>query len=114
MASQGGQALQNGQRQETRPQEPSKGDAGLCSLAKSVSVAVWNANKGGDGDGARKPENSRNHQQDEGHESVVEARGVQRRNGQPGDNQQAPDGVEEHKGVGSRRIEAKISSLVDN
>lgn len=91
MAPQGGQALENRERQESRPQEEPKRDSGLRRLAKGVSVARGDSNKGGHGDRTGKPENSRNDQEDKRHKSMVEARQVKRRDGQVDEDQQAPD-----------------------
>lgn len=91
MAPHGGQALKNGERQETSPQEKCKGNAGFIGLAPAISVAGWRANETRKGNGTCKPENRRKDQQDKGDKSVVEASKVDGRDGQVDENEQAPD-----------------------
>lgn len=91
MTPQGSQALENRKTQESSPQEESEGDSGLRGLAKGVSVARGDSNKGSHGDRTGKPEDSRNNQEDKRYKSMVEARKVKWRNGQVDEDQQAPD-----------------------
>lgn len=91
MAPHGSQALENGERQETSPQEECKGNAGFIGLAPAISVTCWCANETGKSNGTCKPKNRCKDQQDKGAKSVVEASKVDGCNGQIDENEQAPD-----------------------
>lgn len=114
MAPHGGQALENGERQETCPQEEGKGNAGFVGLAPAISVACWCADEARKGNGTREPEDCREHQQGKGGESVVEASKVDGRDGQVDENEQAPDGAEQQKRIRGRRRDGEAACRVDN
>lgn len=81
VAPQGGQALENRQSQEARPNEESKSDCGLRALAEGDAVALGHADEGGHGNRAREPENRRDDENDKCDKSMVEASSVKGRQG---------------------------------
>lgn len=76
----------------------------MGALAEVVAVAVRGANVGCHGNGAGEPEDGGNDEQTERDHGMVGASEKARRQGEVEENEDRPDGAEEHEGEGRRSV----------
>lgn len=92
-----GETLDNGQARKAGPEEEAKGDTRLCALAEVVAVAVRDADADGHGDGAGEPEEGGDGEEAEGDDGEEDPREDGGRDGDVDEDEDRPDGVEEHE-----------------
>lgn len=94
------ETLHDGKAGEDGPDEEAKGNSSLGRLAECVAAALGDADEVGHSDGASEPENGGDAEQDEADEAVVETRGEERHQRKVEQDEDGPDGAEEHEGEG--------------
>lgn len=96
--SQGLDGIEDREEEEERKEKESEGDGGLDGTADAVAVAViWSSKTGSKCYGAGEPENGCNGEENQRGKLVEESRIVERREADVGEDQERPDGVEEHE-----------------
>lgn len=97
-AAQERQGIDENEEGEESPDEEAERNRRLGRAAVSVAVASWGAPVRGKGDGAGEPEDHGDPFEGQRHDAVEEARIVERRKEEVGEQQQGPDRVEDHEG----------------